>query len=111
METPKKQHRKDNNNIGRIILAVNNLIRQLFAILLAGTLRMPTFESPLQVRRRRKQTLTSQPTTPHTGLVAEIFVHNHLYSLHKELYQVTIPSIWRVTMIAVSFCGLALKMG
>ena len=111
METPKKRHRKDNNNIGRIILAVNNLIRQLFAILLAGMLRMPTFESPLQVRRRRKQTLTSQPTTPHTGLVAEIFVHNHLYSLHKELYQVTIPSIWRVTMIAVSFCGLALKMG
>ena len=95
METARKRHRKDNNNISRMIFAVNNLIRQLyimFAILLAGMLRMPTFESPLQVRRRRKQTLTSPPTTPHTGLVAEIFEHIHLYSLHTEFYLLSISS-------------------
>ena len=79
----------------------------MFAIILAGMLRMRTFESHLQVRRRRKQTLTSPPTAPHTGLVEEIFEHIHLYSLHTEFYLLTISSIWRVTMIAVSFCGLA----
>ena len=40
---------------------------------------MQTSESPLQLRRQRKPTLTSPLTTPHTGVVAEIFERIHLY--------------------------------
>ena len=43
METPKKQHRKDNNNIGRMIVAVNNLIRRTYVRTFGSTRADPHF--------------------------------------------------------------------